>query len=746
MPTSADREPGHVEPGPTGAATDDLVVHLRDTVEDLLSNDRPTREVAAAAVESVATALDWSIGVLWTFDPWVERLTAIHVWEREPGAHPAYVEATRQARFARGEGFTSEVWRTHDTWWSADLEHEPKFRRADAAAADGVRSGVFVPIHSGDAIIGVLELTDDMPRDVDTGTHRVLEAVAAELGRHLVERFRRETEVIHRERLQLALSGGRMGMWTFHVPTGQVTWDEMLEEVHGIEPGSFGGTFDAFAAAVHPDDRAGVLEIVRDAVDGRRRFDLTYRTVGADGTTRWIRGTGAPLIDSDGDLQMLIGTGRDMTDEVLDQELLRRRASVAALAADVGRALVSDDGIDARLEHVVRAVVEHLDLAVVQVWTLESAETLVLRAGAESYRHSGAQDPAGIGELEVRRVASNRRSHVTNDLLTEPHQHDSEWAQREGMRSFAGYPLMVKERCVGVLGAFGRAEMTGEVIGSLASITDSLAVAILQHQEAARVRELLIETESQRRRAESLLHERQRVASVLQESLLPPTLPHIDGFEVAAAYRAGVEEVGGDFYDLFPLGPDRWGFMIGDVCGRGPEAARYTALARHTLRTALLLDPSPARALAALDQALHAVETDGRFCTAVCGTVSVPENEAATLSIGVAGHPPPLVVRAGGSVEHVAPEGPLLGVVPGATFGHRTIELAPGDVLVLYTDGMTEARGAEGLFGLPRLERIAVDLVGRSARSVTDALVAAVSAYDEMRTHDDLAVLTMRRT
>ena len=88
----------------------------------------------------------------------------------------------------------------------------------------------------------------------------------------------------------------------------------------------------------------------------------------------------------------------------------------------------------------------------------------------------------------------------------------------------------------------------------------------------------------------------------------------------------------------------------------------------------------------------------------------------------------------------------LLGVVPGATFGHQTLALSPGDVLVLYTDGMIEARGADGLFGLARLERIAVDLVGRSAQSVTDALVAAVSAYDEMRTHDDLAVLTMRRT
>jgi serine phosphatase RsbU (regulator of sigma subunit) len=186
--------------------------------------------------------------------------------------------------------------------------------------------------------------------------------------------------------------------------------------------------------------------------------------------------------------------------------------------------------------------------------------------------------------------------------------------------------------------------------------------------------------------------------------------------------------------------------MIGDVCGRGPEAARYTALARHTLRTALLIDPNTSRALAALDQALHGVETDGRFCTVVCGILFAPEGDAATVQIGVAGHPPPLAVRADGTIDEMPPTGPLLGVVPDAVFEHRTWELRPGDVLVLYTDGMIEARGADGQYGLARLRRTAADLAGGSARSMTDGLVAAVNEYDEMRTQDDLAVLTLRRT
>ena len=734
-------------PDDASAGTDELVLRVRQTLEHLLASDRPMREVVAAAVEPVADALDWPIGVLWAFDPWVERLTALHVWERTPGAHPRYVEATRQARFARGEGFASQVWRTRDTWWSHDLEHEPDFRRAPIAAVEGLRSGVFVPIHAGTGMIGVLELTDEAKRDVDPESHRVLDVVADALGRHLAERFRRETEAIHRQRLQLALSGGRMGMWTFHIPTGQVTWDETLERAHGIEPGSFGGSFDAFVDLIHPDDRADALATVQASVDELTRFDVSYRTVGSDGVIRWIQGSGAPLIDADGELQMLTGTGHDVTDAVLGQELLQRRASAAALSADVGRALVSDETIEHRLDRVVGAVVDHLGLALARVWTVDSDDELRLRASAGPHDdRAGGPDGVPVGQFEMGSIVASRRSHVTNDLLNDPRWTDAEWARREGIRSFAGFPLMVKERCVGVLGAFGNIEMTGEVVGSLSSITDSIAVALVQHREAQRVRELLAETESERRRAESLLQERQRVASVLQESLLPPTLPTIAGFQVAAAYRAGVEEVGGDFYDLFPLGAHRWGFMIGDVCGRGPEAARYTALARHTLRTALLLDPDPTRALAALDQALHAVETDGRFCTAVCGVVTAPDGDTATVSLGVAGHPPPLVVRAGGTVDQVAPSGPLLGVVPGASFTERSLVLCPGDALVMYTDGMTEARGADGLFGLGRLETTAAGLVDGSARSITDGLVAAVNAYDEMRTNDDLAVLTLRRT
>jgi sigma-B regulation protein RsbU (phosphoserine phosphatase) len=739
-------DPGAPSPGER-VDSDDVIERVRHRLEHLIAADRPVREVFSAAVEPVGTAFGWSVGVLWAFDPWLERLMAMHVWERTPGAHPHYIDATRRARFLIGEGFSAEMWHTRRPAWLSDLAGEPDFHRAAAAAADGLHTGIFVPIVAATGMIGILELVDERRRGVDTEVDRGLRTIADEVGRHLAERLRRETEAIQRERLQLAMSAGRMGMWTFHIPTGQVTWDRTLEEVHGIPAGSFGGTFEAFASMIHSDDRESALATIEDAVAERRSFDISYRAIGADEAIRWIQGSGAPLFDQDGEMQVMTGIGLDVTDEVLDRDLLHRRAITAALAADVGSALVSDAVIDERLDRVVGAIAEHLDLTLVRVWTLaDGDDALRLVASAGMYRHlDGEHSRVPVGQWKIGRIAATRRSHVTNDVPNDEQISDPDWARSEGIRAFAGFPLMAQDRCVGVLGVFSRLELTGDVLGALASMTDSLAVAIAQNQEAQRVRMLLGEAQQQRELALSRLRERQHVASVLQASLLPPDLPDIPGLDVAAAYRSGVEDVGGDFYDLFPLGADRWGFMIGDVCGRGPEAARFTALARHTLRTALLLGRLPAKSLLALDQAIGSVDTQGRFCTAVCGVVQANGGGGSvSVRLGVAGHPPPLLRRHDGTVEEIVATGPLLGVVPSAKFVDTPVELVPGDVLLLYTDGVVEARGADGLFGHDRLVRWLAATTPTAASAITDELVGAVNEFDEMRTRDDLAILTIR--
>ncbi|HEX6346477.1 PP2C family protein-serine/threonine phosphatase [Umezawaea sp.] len=195
-----------------------------------------------------------------------------------------------------------------------------------------------------------------------------------------------------------------------------------------------------------------------------------------------------------------------------------------------------------------------------------------------------------------------------------------------------------------------------------------------------------------RREADRERDRYQRLATTLQRSLLPPALAHVPGVEVAAYYHpASVDEVGGDFYDLFPLAQDRWGLFLGDVCGKGAGAAAVTSIARYTLRAAAVHDSDPRAVLRTLDTVLR--QEDGRrFCTVVFGVLTRTA-DGCTVALAGGGHPPALLLRADGTAH---PQdlvgGQLVGVLPDARFVARTVTLGPGDTLLFYTDGLTEAR------------------------------------------------------
>ncbi|MEU6594132.1 GAF domain-containing SpoIIE family protein phosphatase [Streptomyces sp. NPDC046881] len=197
-------------------------------------------------------------------------------------------------------------------------------------------------------------------------------------------------------------------------------------------------------------------------------------------------------------------------------------------------------------------------------------------------------------------------------------------------------------------------------------------------------------------------------ASTLQRTLLPPALPTVPGLELACHYHtASVHDVGGDFYDVFPLPAGKWGLFLGDVCGKGAEAATITSLARYTLRASAQHTDDPVAVLEALNSALLAdVWAGSRFCTAFFATLTPDAAGGFTVELATGGHPPayhlsPAPPEAGPAtrvrVEAVRPEGGMLiGAFPGARFASTTLHLAPGQALLLYTDGLTEAHTSTG--------------------------------------------------
>ena len=186
-----------------------------------------------------------------------------------------------------------------------------------------------------------------------------------------------------------------------------------------------------------------------------------------------------------------------------------------------------------------------------------------------------------------------------------------------------------------------------------------------------------------------------RLAATLQRTLLPPALPAVPGLEVAAHYHpASTDEVGGDFYDLFRLDDGRWGLFVGDVCGNGAGAAVVTSLARYTLRAAAVHDPDPVAVLTELNAALHRERLDPahRFCSVVFGVLT-PEAGGCGVVLATGGHPPPVVIRSDGTAEYgYDVGGQVVGLLPEASFVATALHLGPGDTLLLYTDGLSEAR------------------------------------------------------
>ncbi|MGK5557680.1 PP2C family protein-serine/threonine phosphatase [Actinomadura kijaniata] len=259
------------------------------------------------------------------------------------------------------------------------------------------------------------------------------------------------------------------------------------------------------------------------------------------------------------------------------------------------------------------------------------------------------------------------------------------------------------------------------------------------------------EAEQARRQAEA---DRARLAdtlTVLQQSLLPDTLPAVPGLEVAAHYHtASPDRLGGDFYDLFPVGEDLWAFFLGDVCGKGPQAASLTSLTRYTLRAAAHHDPDPVTALTTLNDALHERYTasgDPRYCTCIFGVLESGHGDGhVTVRLASGGHPPALVLRADGHADLLpTPGGMLIGVFPAATIGTAQTVLAAGDTMLLYTDGLTEARTGptrDDLYGDDALYAFAADRAPATPQQTITALTGLLDGFGD-GLDDDTALLAL---
>jgi serine phosphatase RsbU (regulator of sigma subunit)/PAS domain-containing protein len=298
---------------------------------------------------------------------------------------------------------------------------------------------------------------------------------------------------------------------------------------------------------------------------------------------------------------------------------------------------------------------------------------------------------------------------------------------RGDFEGFAAVPLVYEGRANGVMG-LGFPDVREYDAGDIETLE---AVARQGAQALERAR---------------LYEERAYVARTLQAGLLPRRLPDIPGLDVAVRYRplGDGSEVGGDFYDVFALEDPCFFVAVGDICGKGTAAAVLTGVVRSTIRALALRESDPAAILAGVNEALRREASPQALASAACATLR-PDGAGFAFELSAGGHPPAMVLRAGGTTERIDVPGPLLGVLVDPPLRARDVALGPGDLLLLYTDGIIDAhrQGSEP-FGEDRLEAALAAAAGGDAASVIAAIDADVRAYAPGAPRDDKALLALR--
>ena len=465
-------------------------------------------------------------------------------------------------------------------------------------------------------------------------------------------------------------------------------------------------------------------------VDPEYKLTLRHR----DGHAVPLEVAGVPL-EVGGRTQMIV-VGRDVTEraraEAERERLLERAAFLAEASASFDEVLDEERTLDALARLSVR------DLAETCVILLGSSVGSIRRVATVA---RDPEDERVLREIVKRYPFADRSSHPLLDVLSTgrsqlvahpdgpvlPPQDEGhrELVEHFTVKSTVLVPLKARGRILGVM-ALGFGTVVGaEYVSLLEDLGRRAALAI----DNAR-----------------LYEERASVARTLQRSLLPPVLPQVPGVELAARYVAAGEgnEVGGDFYDCFPTGAGDWAIVIGDVCGKGAEAAAVTALARYTVRaSATLHSDSPEVVLQDLNDAICRESPASRFCTVLYISLSL-HGDRVTGCVASGGHPLPLILRADGRVETAGLPGTLLGILPDPEIRPQRIELRTGDSLILYTDGVIEASPLDHRFGPEQFARCVADCHGRAPVAIARHIEDVVLGVQGGSVRDDVAVLVLR--
>ncbi len=682
--------------------------------------------VIEGALREVATSLDWDRGAVWVVDDRTRLLHAVTAWERDPAASSEYRTSTLLQGFAPDEGLPGQAWSLGATLQPRRFDVDPRFSEGALLPS----AGVFHPIRAGQRVVGVLELLADRQVDARAWVDTALVTVEPAIG-HLLERLRDRLAVDEAEgRLAVVLDAGEFGVATFERRVDWAEWSARMGELHGLAATVGQGTIGDLLASVHADDVAEVRDtIARVQLQMTEPEAVDYRVVADDGSVRWLA-TRVTATRLPGDQVLVAAISADVTEDRQSAQRVRRRAMAVEGLQWVTQALISG-----RELHDTALAVTHAATGV-----LGATHGVVLYLAPSDAGEEMAWAISGL-PADVHVPATPTSVDLPEDLEEATRSIALDLRQHREVRSFVeslGLPIDLDEvRSALVVPVRGEGHkrlgtmvflhpdagyFTDDDVRLAHAIGTSTGVAVENAQR----------------------HEQQRmVAAAFQREQLPPSDIRVAGLDVCVRYhpgRAGLD-VGGDWYDVIPLDNGRVGLAVGDVCGHGLSAAAHMGQFRYSFRALVQASIDPATALATINRmAIHELRTT---VTVVYVELDI---ETGGCRVWRCGHLPPAVAPADGSaVRWLGTAGhrsPMLGFVEELRLTPSVDVLAPGDVLLLYTDGLIERRGETIEDGMQRL-RVALGTQDDDLDSLCDQIYGVL--VEAAAAEDDTAILAVRR-
>jgi PAS domain S-box-containing protein len=701
-----------------------------------LDYEKTLSEVARLAVPDVA---DWCAIDIVQADGSTRQVTSVHP---NPELEELLLELRRRYRAEKqGSEGTARVIATGEAELAHDVSGQAAIQLAEGEQESyrrlGPRSYMIVPLVARGRTIGALTLLSMREgryygdSDLDFAQHLGRRFALAVDNARLYDEAERS-----RGLLDTLFASAPVGLGFFDTELRCVRVNEALAAIDGLPVDEHPGRplaelLGPLAERVLPLYRHALTSgepILEQEVDGE--------TPGLTGELRHWLISCTPVRAGDGTTLGVSSVVMDVTERraLLERERVgRRRATFLARASEL---LESSLDYETTLRNVAEIVVpEIVDWCAIHVLDGGGDIKLVAAAHADPEKSALAweldpryptQSDAPTGVAAVIRTGSTEVvTEVTDEMLVAGAVDDEHLriVRSLGLRAAIVAPLRARGRILGAI-TFVAAESGRKFTRDDVDLVEELARRAGLSVDNAR-----------------LYTERSAIAHTLQAELLPSRMPDIPGVSVAVRYRAAGElnEVGGDFYDVFERRGGSWAFEIGDVSGKGAEAAAVTALARHTVRTASLQPAAPSELLVTLNDALLVQRAGSEFCTVCLASLALGEHAILTVALG--GHPPALVLRRSGEVEAVGEAGTLLGVFADPVLREVDAELHPGDTVLLYTDGVTEAGPAGGEIGEEGLARLLAGLRGLSPDEIVDAVEQAAVHAQDGKPRDDIALV-----